>query len=391
VKVVLKDSKGVIRGSDASDSHFTIEPLVPDLIETSVSDPPATAPVGGIIPITDTAQNQGNADAEASTTRYYLSLNRSKGTGDILLTGTRSVPALVPGATSTGTVDPTIPYSTAAGTYYVLACADDKKEVAEGNETNNCKASSTKVKITRPDLVETSVSKPPATASVGDSFPVTDTAQNQSDAEAGPSTTRYYLSVNTSKSTGAVLLMGTRSVPGLTADEFSTGTVEVTVPSGLAAGSYYLLACADDKKEVAEGNETNNCKASASTVRIAGPDLIETYITRPPQIFKAGSTFSVTDTVKNQGNVDAGDSVTRYYLSKDTLKDSKDVRLTGGRFVVGLAPAVSSMGPTSVTIPLGTNEGDYYVLACADDTEAVDETNDKNNCIASTTRVHVAP
>jgi subtilase family serine protease len=242
----------------------------------------------------------------------------------------------------------------------------------------------------RPDLIEKSLSNPPATSLPGSSFSVTDTVKNQGNTDAGPSITRYYLSGDTIKGTADILLEGSRSVPALAAGISSMGTTSVKIPSGIA-GAYYLLACADDTNVVAESDETNNCIASTSRVQINGPDLIETSITNPPQIFKVGSTFSVTDTVKNQGNADAGDSVTRYYLSVDKINDSEDVRLTGGRFVVGLAPGLSSMGVASVTIPLVTAEGDYYLLACADDMEAVDETNEKNNCIASTTRVHVAP
>jgi subtilase family serine protease len=203
--------------------------------------------------------------------------------------------------------------------------------------------------------------------------------------------TRYYLSVDKTKSSGDILLAGTRSVPALAAGESSTGTVEVKIASGLAPKTYYLLACADDLKEVAESNETNNCVASTKAVQVSGPDLIETYVTSPPQIFKAGSSFSVTDTVKNQGNAAAGASATQYYLSADKIKSNEDVFLTGTRYVIALAPGVSSRGAISVMIPFGTAEGAYYLLACADDMEEVPETNEKNNCIASSTRVQVAP
>jgi uncharacterized delta-60 repeat protein len=391
VKVVLKDAKGVIRGSDASDNYFTIKSLVPDLIETSVSNPPAAASPGSEFSVTDTVENQGDADAGPSTTRYYLSVDKIKGSTDNLLTGTRPVPALAPGAASTGTVEVTIPSSAAAGTYYLLACADNTKMVPESNETNNCIASSTAVQIQRPDLVETSVSNPPSTAIVGSKFPVTDTAENQGNANAESSTTQYYLSGDTIKGSADILLTGARSVPALAAEKASTGTVEVTIPSGPAAAAYYLLACADDLKVVAESNEKNNCIASTSTVLLSGPDLVETFVSNPPQIFKAGSTFNVTDTVENQGNADAGDSVTRYYLSKDTVKGSGDVLLTGGRYVVGLTPGESTIGTVSVTIPSGTAEGAYYLLACADDMEEVAETDDTNNCIASVTTVQVVP
>jgi subtilase family serine protease len=126
-------------------------------------------------------------------------------------------------------------------------------------------------------------------------------------------------------------------------------------------------------------------------VQVKGPDLIETSVTNPPQIFKVGSTFAVTDTVKNQGNVDTGPSVTQYYLSGNTLKDKGDILLIGGRYVIGLAPGEALMGTESLKIPSDTPPGAYYLLACADDMENVGETDEKNNCIASTTKVQVIP
>ncbi|MBI5195329.1 MAG: hypothetical protein HZA10_03290 [Nitrospirae bacterium] len=119
-----------------------------DLIETSVSNPPATATIGSSFQVSDTVKNQGNITSGASTTRYYLSIDKRKDTTDKRLTGSRAVPALNPGATSRGRVNVTIPITTPAGTYYLLACADDTNTVAESNERNNCKASSTTVQVT---------------------------------------------------------------------------------------------------------------------------------------------------------------------------------------------------------------------------------------------------
>jgi subtilase family serine protease len=70
-----------------------------------------------------------------------------KGGTDQLLTGSRSVPALAPSATSAGTVAVKISTKIVPGTYFVLACADDKRRVTESNESNNCRASSVTVVI----------------------------------------------------------------------------------------------------------------------------------------------------------------------------------------------------------------------------------------------------
>jgi subtilase family serine protease len=240
----------------------------PDLVETSVSNPPVSQNGGTSFSVTDTAKNQGGAAAAPSKTRYYLSLDTVRNAGDKALTGTRAVPGLASGQSSTGSKTVTIQTSTAPGTYYLLACADDTLLVPESDETNNCIASVATIQVTAPDLVETAVSKPPASVNQGGSFNVTDTAKNAGAGPAGASTTRYYLSLDKTKSAGDVLLTGSRAVPALTPSGTSAGTVSVTVPVGTSAGSYYLLACADDLKVVNESKEGNNCRASATTIKI---------------------------------------------------------------------------------------------------------------------------
>ena len=65
-----------------------------------------------------------------------------------------------------------------------------------------------------------------------------------------------------------MLLTPDRPVPALAEDEQSWGTFTGTIPGGTAAGTYYLLACADDAGVIAESNEGNNCRASATTVQV---------------------------------------------------------------------------------------------------------------------------
>jgi len=124
------------------------------------------------------------------------------------------------------------------------------------------------VTVTRPDLVENAVSAPPATKARGTSFDVTDTAQNLAAVAAGPSVTRYYLSLLPAKSTGDTLLVGARLVPALAAGGSHAGTVRVTIPTLTPPNSYFLLACADDLSAVVETNNGNNCKPSSTTVMV---------------------------------------------------------------------------------------------------------------------------
>ena len=45
------------------------------------------------------------------------------------------------------------PYRAPPADYCVLACADDLKAVGENDESNNCKASKTKISVTLKDLI----------------------------------------------------------------------------------------------------------------------------------------------------------------------------------------------------------------------------------------------
>lgn len=89
-----------------------------DLVVTAVSDPPVVAAPGASLSITDTVKNQGLFPAGASTTRYYLSSDQVKGSGDKLLSETRTVSALAPAESSAGTATVKIPANAVVGLYY---------------------------------------------------------------------------------------------------------------------------------------------------------------------------------------------------------------------------------------------------------------------------------
>jgi len=82
----------------------------------------------------------------------------------------------------------------------------------------------------------------------------------------------------------------------------------------------------------------------------------------------AGAGFVVTSTTTT-GNIGVGRAratSTRYYLSSDASIGAGDV-LLGGRSLAALAPGASSASATNVTIPAGTANGSYFIVARADD------------------------
>jgi hypothetical protein len=98
----------------------------------------------------------------------------------------------------------------------------------------------------------------------------------------------------------------------------------------------------------------------------------------------------VTDTVTNPGGEDGGTSFTQYYLGPFTTKNSARL-LSGNRAVPALPAGSSSQASVTVTIPSTMPVGNYYLLACADDTGLVPETSESNNCAASSSKIQVGP
>ena len=369
--VAVADSDGVVAESVETNNVASSAAIAvgPDLTITALTGP-ATAAAGGTIVINDTTSDQGGGAAGASVTRFYLSTQPYMLPSSVAL-GSRSVASLGPQTASSASTTVTIPSTVAAGTYFVLASADADGVVPETNENNNTKSGP--IVRVGPDLVVSLAV--PASAGPGDTISVTDKTTDQgAGAVTVPTTTTFYLSVNgVFDSSDAVI--GSRAVAPIAAGGSDTATTAVTLPTGLAPGTYYLFALADSSKAVPEWNESNNASA-AQGIRI-GPDLVITALTGPSAA-APGSNVALNDTTMNQGGAVAGSSETRFYLSTNFTLDSADI-LIGSRSVSPLAAGASESASTTVTIPANVPVGSYYLLAQADGANAVAETSETNN------------
>jgi subtilase family serine protease len=347
--------------------------LPPDLVVTAVVVPSASGPDVDIV-VTDTTVNQGSGPSTPSMTGFYLSLNTTLDGSDVLL-GSRSVTGLGAAASDAHSTTVHLPMSTAPGAYYVLAKADYDAAVAESVETNNVKPSGV-IRI-GPDLIVSGLVAP-ASVAAGTAFTVTDTTTNQGGGAADSSTTRFYLSANTLLD-AADLVLGNRAVAVLAAAGSSSASTVITLPAGIAAGTYYVIAQADAGSTVRETSETNNSRVSGA-VKV-GPDLIVTAVAAPSTA-AAGAVMTVTDSTKNQGAGPAPTSSTGFYLSANLTVDASDVFL-GSRAAGELAAGATATGSTALQIPAGVPPGSYYVVARADWNNAVVETTETNNDRAS--------
>jgi subtilase family serine protease len=362
----------VLESSEINNTYTRTIGIGPDLDITALSVPAASGQGQSLI-ITDTTKNMGGGAAASSLTQFYLSADNSIDPSDTLL-GTRNVPVLAAGAYSYGSTTVTIPEDTAGGTWYIVAKADGEEIVPETSEMNNTYARSIKIGS---DLNIVSLSAP-TTVSPGESIVVTDTTKNIGGGIADPSVTQFYLSINTTVDTSDTLL-GSRSVPALSTGASSAGSTSVTIPEGTAAGNWYIVAKADGEEMVTETSETNNTYAWLIKT---GPDLDITSMSTPTTA-SPGQSIVITDTTRNMGGGYAEPSLTQFYLSANSTIDTSDT-LLGGRSVPALTAGASSAGSTSVTIPEGTDAGNWYIVAKADGEEVVLEIVETNNTYTRT-------
>ena len=240
----------------------------PDLVMTAVSGP-TSAVTGTRITITDTVKNRGTgasgylsffvqfclvADPTVRTcARNYES---------------RLVNGLEAGASSTGSTSFDIRTSLSPGTYYLLANADFDDIILESDESNNSLVGDAISITIGPDLVMTAVSGP-TSAQIGSSITLLGTAKNQGIGFSEYFSVGLYLSTDATITAADTFLRwyGPFSLAPGASTSFST---TATIPSTLAAGTYYLGAIVDDMHYVVETSEENNA-LTGNTITITVP------------------------------------------------------------------------------------------------------------------------
>jgi mannan endo-1,4-beta-mannosidase len=366
-------------GKDDDCNSSTLDDTGVDLYVSSISAP-SSAATGSTISVSDTTNKSGTCNTGITTTKIYLSTDSTYSSGDTYL-GSRSVPAFGSGAqSSSGAISVTIPTSTSAGSYYLIAKADAGGVIAEWNEGNNNKAISIAI-TSNVDLYISTVTAP-GSATAGQSISVTDTTNKSGTGTTGTSTTKIYLSTDNTYSSGDTY-RGGRSVPAFgTGAQSSSGATNVTIPtSSVCTGTYYIIARADANGVIGEWNEGNNNKSAsiAITRPVPNADLYISSVSAPSSA-TVGNTITITDTTK-KGGCAAGASTTRFYLSNNS-SGSGGIQIGSGRAVPAFTSnpgTQTNSGSISGTIPSGGCTGSCYITAIADADGAISETNESNN------------
>jgi uncharacterized protein (TIGR03437 family) len=289
---VIADYQSLVAESDetnntrlADSDPVTLGPSnLPDLVVTSLRAG-STAAIGATLPLTELiVRNDGSVPAGSFQVGLYFDPFTATRTYSGFSCG---FPSLAAGETGTCSGDVPVPISLSApGNYFLRAIADDLGEVTEGNELNNRRLADTGGIIittsSQPDLMVTSLRSVSA-STIGGTLSVSElVVRNNGAGSAGAFRVGIYFSTDQTITISDTFSGFSCSIEGLAAGANNTCGGDISVPGGLAAGTYYLGARADDLNQVSEVNSENN------NTRVADTGQVTLAVGNTPQIAEGG-------------------------------------------------------------------------------------------------------
>lgn len=334
-----------------------------------------------------TTKNIGEWDAVQSTTRVYLSADKSFNSNDTELS-TQSVAAIKKGATVTNTATLNIADRN-VGSWYILLRTDANANNSELDEGNNVTAIPvTVLQSPLPDLTVNKLSTDEVLTS-GQTMKIKTTIAN-----IGKHATRsnkwsdtYYLSPGTVLNTQTATKLGSKThVGSLAVNGTYDSEVSFTVPTTLQ-GNFMLFIVTDAAGAIIEENENNNSKCVSVYVNGSADtpaDLVISGITAPSMI-TAGDDVAISYQLSNVGDFTANGTINDViYFSKDNQWDMDDemVGVVSGKLTIHPGNSVTRTVKGRVT---NMPEGDYYIIVKTNSTKTIAEKSDANNTAVSTT------
>ena len=342
---------------------------------------------GDSLVVNSTVINNGNERVSAGhVTALYLSTDQYVDDADLVLGTWAASTEITQGGSESNSMTVRVPATLSAGSYYVIAQADNDDMIGETDEVNNTAVGNMPINIVKEvDLVIKSVNAGVSTVVSGDTLAINSSVEN-----IGVSTTTLshsvglYLSSDSEIDTSDVYLGGWTATTQLAKNESESKEVLGIVPPSLAAGEYYLGVIADVKGAVNETDEANNSGQVSQVINVTSSyDLSITSISSDLSEAFRGGRLALSSTVKNNGlsDIDAGHNV-GLFLSMDNVIDTSDIQV--GSWVASkvLGYGEPQLEEIFVEIPKALPAGNYYIGAIADSNNAVAETDETNNSMS---------
>ncbi len=379
----------------------TVARSSPDLTVDYLSASWTSADAGDSKSISTRIKNDGSSSSGSFRWGLYLSTDRTITTSDLLLDDW-SQSSISSGSTRSSTKTVTIPSSITGGYYYVGMIVDINNQVSESDENNNYDYDSGRVRVYElPDLVPRTTSSScstPTTGTIGDYLTSSISIQYENDVSSthGQSTGAFYwamyLSTDSTITTSDTQVGSDQYSSSLSSGSYRTDSLSSStrIPSSMNAGTYYwgyILDVDSDVDEVSESNNARTC--NQITLQEDLPDLEAASVSTSSSSAIMGDTITVQYRINNIGTDYSGSFYWKLYLSTDSTITTSDTfvdefsesSISGGSYRSGYE--------YNVPIPTGMNPGYYYLGLIADNRDGVNELDETNNIVSSSSRIDI--
>ena len=375
-----------------------IEILAANLVAANVTAP-TTIFTTQSTTISFATSNTGAGDSigPSFTDRVFLSLDTTLDASDTLLGSVvRTNATLASGASLAGSVNFTLPESTASGAYSILIAVDATSARFESNDADNTLiAGSVEVQPpAAPDLIVTAV-EAPSSIVAGQPFTLRWTVRNQGNAVAQlPWSDRAFRSADAAFGGDQFLGAPVAATAALAAG--AERTVELVLTAPQEEADFFVFVSADANGQVNErtSGESNNVSAAIGPIQLRfppNPDLTIASITVPSNVV-AGTPISLTVVERNDGTA-AVNTLRRIGVALSTNNvggDSDDLFLGDISVSSALAIGEQSAVGASFVVPASV-AGARFVVATADRLNEVDERPKEANNRAVSVAFEVLP
>jgi len=397
----------IVPTTDDGFLHDSDEPMEtgarsgPDLIVDYLSASWSTADAGDSKSISTRIKNDGDSSSGSFRWGLYLSTDTTITTSDLQLDDW-SQSSISAGSTRSSTKTVTIPSSITGGYYYVGMIVDINSQVSESDENNNDDYDSGRVHVYElADLVPRTTSSScstPATGTIGDYLDSSISIQYENDVSSshGQSTGTFYwamyLSTDSTITTSDTQVGSDQYSSSLSSGSYRTDSLSSStrLPSNINAGTYYWGYILDVDSDVDEASESNNVRTCDQiTLQEDLPDLEATSVSTSSSSATMGDTITVQYRIDNIGTDYSGSFYWKLYLSTDSTITTSDTfvdefsesSISGGSYRSGYE--------YNVPIPTGMNTGYHYLGMIADNRGGVNELDETNNIVSSSSRIDI--
>ncbi len=362
---------------DSASAPITITLPAVTLTVTSGQAAQASVVAGENVALTYVVKNTGTAPAKSSwyDDIYYSTKNTFDSSAEFVTqisSGSAFSPPLAPGESYTMQTNAAAPIN-ASGPGFFLIVPDASQ--AQG-ETSPATAFAVPITVAIPDVKLVTSVTAPATATGGSTITVLWQVTNAGTAAPSLSSWDDYVYFSpTPTLSSASQELATRFVEGsgetfLSPGTSYTETLQVSLPSTVGSGAYYILVQADGSGGQPQSDASKSLGSSALTLTTLtsapAADLIVASATAPATV-AVGTAFPIAFTVQNQGNAAADNSwIDAVYISNTPSVnaysrfvesyDSLSELASGGSYTDNPSITLSSATPGLHYLVFVTNE-----------------------------------